>query len=178
MAYLLVAALVAGLTWIWLVQGSRRSWSRQADQEWMPVGLAEAELVWSEKSFECESPVPMAVRIDRAYRTDDRQLTLVEFKRRAVLRAYQSDVVELSVQRYVMQRAGHSVSRLGYVAVVSSRDGRVDALPVRLEDAKVVERRIVRLLALLEGRPSPRRAAQPSLCGRCGHAEVCPGSRM
>lgn len=177
MDYLVVAALVAGLTGIWLVQRWRTHRSQLADREWLPLGLVGAKLVWSEKAFLCESPVPMAARIDRAYRTDDRQLTLVEFKRRAVFRAYQSDVVELSVQRYVMQKAGHSVSRLAYVVVVSSHDGRVGALPVQLELARSVERRAARLVALLDGELNPHRAAHAALCSRCGHADRCPSKQ-
>lgn len=179
MGYILAVCLFAGLAVVWLMGGaltSRRR--RQGGHEWLPVRLAERELVWSEKTFRCEAPIPMVARIDRAYLSDSRQLTLVDFKRRAAARTYQSDVVELSVQRYVMQKAGHPVSRHAYLVVVPSGGGRSRALPVELEDARTIERRIARWSALMAEDVPPERTANLTLCRRCGHVDRCTGKRL
>lgn len=47
------------------------------DLDWLPAVLDDAELVWSEKSFRSEGPIPIAVRIDRAYRSSREGLVLV-----------------------------------------------------------------------------------------------------
>jgi hypothetical protein len=115
----------------------------------------------------------MTVRIDRAYRSRDQKLTLVEFKLRSAVRTQLSDVVELSVQRYVMNKAGHQVRRRAYVVVLLA-DGRCSrALPVELEDGQEVERRAARLLALRQRRVLPAGTTHPAVCRSCGHRDVC-----
>jgi hypothetical protein len=126
----------------------------RGDLEWLPTELHQARLVWSEKAFRCQQPLPIAVRIDRVYKSPDGELVLIEFKRRALRRLHLCDVVELSVQRYVLQQGGH-VSRRAYVVVVLSDGTCSRALPVELEDAQQVERCASRLVALRERRASP-----------------------
>jgi CRISPR-associated exonuclease Cas4 len=175
MVYLLVAlAVVAGAA-LWSLRRAAYSASRhRGDSEWLPDELRDADLLWSEKAFRCLGPVPMAVRIDRAYRARNEQLTLIEFKRRAVRRTYLCDVVELSVQRYVLQEAGHAVDRRAYVVVVTPDGGRARALPVELEEAQQVERRAARFVALVKGNTPPNGPMHPALCRGCGHQDICP----
>jgi len=175
MPYLLAAlAVVAGAV-LWLLRSARHSLGgHRSDLEWLPADLLDATLVWSEKAFRCRWPTRMAVRIDRAYRSADNELVLIEFKRRAVRRVHLSDRVELSVQRYVLQQAGHVVGRRAYVVVIVP-DGRCSrALPVELEDAQQVQSRVARLVALRERRASPRGPMHPAVCAGCGHRDVCP----
>jgi CRISPR-associated exonuclease Cas4 len=175
MGYLLVAlAVVAGMA-LWGLRRSACSVSRhRGDAAWLPDELRDAHLVWSEKSFQCLGPIPMAVRIDRAYRAHDGKLNLVEFKHREARRAYRSDVVELSVQRYVLQKAGHEVNQRAHVVVVPPGGGRARALPVELEDAQGVERRAARLMAVVTGNAPPNGPAHTAVCRGCGHRAACP----
>jgi CRISPR-associated exonuclease Cas4 len=144
------------------------------DLDWLPAVLHDAELVWSEKSFRSEGPMPIAVRIDRAYRSPREGLVLIEFKHREKRRAYLSDVVELSAQRYVLQLAGHVVSRRGFVVVILPDGRRGQALAVDLHDERQVLQGVSRLVELMERRAPPRGATHPACCESCGHWEACP----
>lgn len=166
--------MVAGAA-AWLLCRAWRSPSCQrSDLDWLPTELRDAKLEWSEKAFRCHEPVCMAVRIDRAYRAPDGELFLIEFKRRAQRRVQLPDVVELSAQRYVMQQAGHVVSRRAYVVVILPDGTRSGAMPVDLEDAQQVQRRMDRLVALRESRVSPSGPMHPAVCTSCGHRGACP----
>jgi CRISPR/Cas system-associated exonuclease Cas4 (RecB family) len=173
MVWLSVVAIVVMAT---LYMAGRRLSRRvppRDDLDWLPVVLHDAELVWSEKSFRSDGVMPIAVRIDRAYRSPREGLVLIEFKRREKRRAYLSDVVELSTQRYVLQLAGHVVSRRGFVVVILPGGTRSQALAVDLQNDRQVLQRVARLVELMERRASPRGAAQPAFCESCGHRDEC-----
>src|SRR3954447_5802954 len=142
MVWLLVGLGVLAAAALW---GLRRTThlptGPRGDSVWLPDELRGADLVWSEKSFRFLGAISVAVRIDRAYRGRDDRLTLVEFKRRQAPRTYLSDVVELSVQGYVLKKAGLEINERAYVAVVLPDGGPAHALPVGLENAQSVERR-------------------------------------
>jgi hypothetical protein len=177
---LLELAGVAGLAWAALHalrRLSRHAGRRRRDPAGLPPELHGAPLVWSEKVFRCGGPTPMVARIDRAYRGPDGRLTLVEFKRRDTCRVRPSDVVELSAQRFVLQRAGHPVNVKAYVIVLDAEGTAGRALAVVVEDMAVVERRMRRLLAIIEGRAVPDAPSSPFSCRRCGHRDVCPRVR-
>lgn len=173
--FILLCALALFTVALWALRAATcRFLGHRADREWLPADMHTAKLLWSEKLFRCRRPVPIVVRIDRAYRGRDGELTLIEFKRRAACRVHLSDVVELSVQRYVLQRAGHRVSGRAHVVVVPSGGGCIRGLAVELEDAQRVEQRVARLLALREQRIRPNGAVHVAVCRGCGHQEVCP----
>jgi CRISPR/Cas system-associated exonuclease Cas4 (RecB family) len=175
MVYLLAALVVVAGASLWALRAAAQvARSRRSDIQWLPVELHDAELMGSEKMFSCLRPLAITVRIDRAYRARDGTLTLIEFKRRAVCRVHSADVAELSVQRYVLQRAGHAVNRRAYVVVVPPDGARSRALPVELEDEQRVEHRAARLRAILDGRARPNGPLQAAVCRGCGHRDVCP----
>lgn len=175
MAVLLSVVAIAVMATLYLA-GKRlsRPVPPRDDLDWLPAVLHDAELVWSEKSFRSEGPMPIAVRIDRAYRSPREGLVLIEFKHREKRRAYLSDVVELSAQRHVLQLAGHVVSRRGFVVVILPGGTRSRALAVDLEDEHQVVQRALGLVNLMERRASPRGATHPALCESCGHRDACP----
>lgn len=170
-----VLAIVASATVLalpWAVRFRRSRDGRNA--QWLPADLRAARLAYSERMFRCTTPVPIVARIDRAYRASDSELILVEFKCRAEHRIHDADVVEMSVQRYVLERAGHFVSRRGYVVIARPDGGGCRALPVELEDSQSVERRAIRLQALRQVTVAPNGSPHPVVCRGCGHAEACP----
>jgi CRISPR-associated exonuclease Cas4 len=169
----LVVILSAVLLCIFGVVRCLRLRRTGSDQDWLPAELRDAELLWSERAFRSDGPVPIAVRIDRAYRAAGGDLVLIEFKRRARCRVHLSDVVELSAQRYALQHVGHVVSRHAYVVVVLPDGTFGRSLPVDLEDAARIELRAARLVALIERRRSPRGASHPAVCASCGHRGSC-----
>ena len=174
LGWILVGALVAVAALC--LPRACRLWAKYGRREldWLPTDLRDAELVWSEKSFQSEGPMPIAVRIDRAYRSPRAGLVLIEFKRREKRRAYPSDVVELSAQRFVLRQAGHVVSRRGFVVVILPDGTRSQALAVDLQDERQVLQRVSRLVELTERRVSPRGAIRPAVCRNCGHRNGCP----
>ena len=99
---------------------------------------------------------------------------LVEFKRRSQRRVYQSDVVELSAQRYALQHSGQVVKRRAYVVVVLPDGVRTPALAVDLEDPMNVEHRVTDLIALIESHRSPLGARHAAVCASCEHQDICP----
>jgi len=173
MLWLLAVISIGIVAWMWAVRRALWPLRRPDGPPWLPVELREGELVWSEKQFRCERPVPVVARVDRVYRRPDGVLVPMEFKRRPVARTYLADIVELSVQRYVLRQAAFEVSLRAYVAVVLAADGRIIALPVNLEDSAAIEQRIARLLALRSRAVEPEGPIHPAVCLRCGHRTVC-----
>ncbi len=173
---LTIVAIVAGGA-AWLLCKAWRSPSRhRGDLDWLPTELHDAKLVWSEKTFRSDEPLRVAVRIDRAYRAPGGEVFLIEFKRRTQRRIQLADVVELSVQRYVLRLAGHVVNRRAYVVIILPDGTRSRAMSVDLEDTQQVERRAARVVGLLERRLSPSGPMHPAVCTSCGHRNACPRS--
>lgn len=174
---LTIVAIVAGGAACLLLCKALRSPSRhRGDLDWLPTELHDAKLVWSEKTFRSDEALRVAVRIDRAYRKPDGELFLIEFKRRAQRRIQLADVVELSVQRYVLRLAGHVVNRRACVVIILPDGTRSRAMSVDLEDTQQVERRAARVVGLLERRLSPSGPMHPAVCSSCGHRSACPRS--
>lgn len=172
MDWLAVAVTVCVLSCLWVSIAALRRSRHDSAQSWLPPELLEAELVWSEREFRCEHPFAMVARVDRVYRRPDGVLVLVEFKRRAVARVYRSDIVQLSAQRYVLQRAASNVSACGYIGVAHP-DGRIQMLAVRLEGAAKVEQRLARMTGLRTQGMEPSGAIHPAICHGCLHRDVC-----
>lgn len=172
----IVAIVAAGTAWL-LCKALRSPNRHRGDLDWLPIELHDAKLVWSEKTFRSDEPLRVAVRIDRAYRAPDGELFLIEFKRRAHRRIQLADVVELSVQRYVLRLAGHVVNRRAYVVIILPDGTRSHAMSVDLEDAQQVERRAARVVGLLDRRLSPSGPMHPGVCTSCGHRNACARSR-
>ena len=101
------------------------------------------------------------------------ELVLVEFKRRTAARAFDSDVVELSVQRHVLRECGLQVSSHAFVVVFPGDGSRATAIGVELEHASAVELRIDQLLDAHARRVPPRLAESARVCRGCGHRDVC-----
>lgn len=167
----LIITLGTVLVACWWIAGCRPHAAR--DRLRWPPGLLDAELLWSEKRFSCSSPTPLVVRVDRVYRRSDGQMIVVEFKRRDETKAYLSDRVQLSLQRYVLERLGNSVCRHGYVIVIGDSLRPLGSIRVALEDRVKVEERIARLRAIRAGWMQPNAAGSPKLCMSCSFSNVC-----
>jgi hypothetical protein len=162
-------AVVAGLTGLLWLLASRRRRFATGDAVWLPKELRGARLVYSEREFTTESPVPLGARIDRAYALPDGTLVLIEFKRRERPRVYQADVVQLSVQRVVLERAtGARVAAHAYVGFVSAGADKIRPRRVELEPELQVAARYDRAVVVLTRSSSARRTADLDLCRSCG----------
>ncbi|NUZ08530.1 PD-(D/E)XK nuclease family protein [Piscinibacter koreensis] len=167
-ALLLVGLLFFSISYLWL-----RGRQERPDESWLPRELAGGQLAFAEKRFESRRH-GLVARLDRAYRAGD-QLHLVELKTRAYLAAHVSDVIELSVQRLVLEAAtGEPVSSIAHVAVQLPDRSGLRTIRVELFDEHQVMAMRQRLLQLRDGKgatplPAPRRRA----CEKCGHRTVC-----
>jgi CRISPR/Cas system-associated exonuclease Cas4 (RecB family) len=167
-------AVVAGLTGLLWLLASRRRRFATGDAVWLPRELRGARLAYSEREFTTESPVPLGARIDRAYALPDGTLVLIEFKRRERPRVYRADVVQLSVQRVVLERAtGARVAAHAYVGFVSAGADRVRARRVELESELEVATRHHRAAVVLARSSPPARTPDLDFCRTCGFVARC-----
>ena len=143
-----------------------------------PAALRDAELVHIETTFRTTSPVPIAAKLDRAYRLPSGQLVLVELKTRWNGAPNFSDVIQLSAQRVALSAAtGKTVASEAFVLI--ARPGvrrspvahRVDLLSVDQVVALVRRRE-----AILADRISPRYTEEVGHCRGCAFRNQCDGA--
>lgn len=164
-----IAAILVGTGWS--VMHCLRCRQRQAPS-WPPEELRHDTLAYVERTFRTvEHPILFA-RVDRAYRSSDGLITLVELKTRVEARVYPSDIIELSAQRMALSaNTGEPVSTVAYVVVES--EGRRKPLPVRLLRTVEVEGLIQRREHLLAGRLMSRAPPHEGPCARCPWRARC-----
>jgi hypothetical protein len=157
-----LTALVFALAW------------RQRRLTWLPVELRDARLVYSEREFTTDSPMPLGARVDRAYALPDGTLVLIEFKHRDRPRVFQAGIVQLSVQRVVLERAtGAQVATHAYVGLVSAWSGRIRPCRVELESELQVVARYHRAGAVLWRAAPARKTQDLAFCGSCPFLGDC-----
>lgn len=140
-----------------------------------PAALAGAKLLYMEKQFRIRGPVPLVARVDRAYRDVDGALVPVELKTRWRNRPYLTDVIQLSVQRMVIEgQTGQRVATHGFVTIQRPRG---PALPrshrVELMGAPEVVALNRRREDIIGGATSPRYASSRSACKGCAFRSRC-----
>ena len=151
----------------------RRPRPQRDGAAWHPQELRTAKLAYAERLFRSGGRIRISARVDRAYRDQAGQLTLVELKTRGRDTIYPSDVIELPAQRVALMAAtGEAVSARAYV-LVQAIDGegrlhRVDLL-TQAQVASLAERR----QALLSGEAQARRTCIRGLCDSCAFVEPC-----
>lgn len=156
-----------------ILYGRIRCQGASYEEPWLPRALRGSELAYSERKF--SSPKHgLVARLDRAYRGNG-ALHLVELKTRDYVAALASDVIELSVQRLVLQEAtGEPVSLQAFVAIKKGGVGLPQPVPVTLFEEAQVMRMRERLLEVREGRSRPASPARrPRACDKCGHFAAC-----
>ena len=142
-----------------------------------PDAWRNAELVYAEKLFRAPRS-GLVARIDRAYRMDG-VLELVELKTRASDRVHASDVIELSVQRVVLQEhTGEPVSRRGWVLIENAVTGRRIPRSVMLYDEDEVlclrdRTRQLRQTSHWVRLEDLRGPSSPRACQKCGQRARC-----
>ena len=167
---LLILPAIAGL----MAWQMARSWrARASERHWLPKELQHAQLVFAEKTFRTWQPIGLIARADRGYRLKG-ELHLAEFKTRTHAVAYSSDVIELSVQRLVIEKStGERVSEIGYVLAQDLSGKRRSVHKVRLLPGADVIALARRREAILKGRIVPRYTSSQGLCGHCAYRAEC-----
>jgi len=169
-------AAIGGAIALGLLLVLRERQAKGAERRSRPAALRDAELIHIEKTFRTTSPVPIAAKLDHAYRLPSGPLVLAELKTRWNGRSNFSDVIQLSAQRVALSVAtGQTVAAEAFVLI--ARPGqrwpvahRVDLLSVDQVVALVRRRE-----AILADRISPRYAAETGHCRRCAFKFECEG---
>jgi CRISPR-associated exonuclease Cas4 len=168
-------AAIGGAIALCLLLHMRKRQARGVERRSRPAALRDAELIHIEKTFRTASPVPIAAKLDRAYRLPSGQLVLVELKTRWNGRPNFSDAIQLSAQRVALSAAtGQTVAAEAFVLI--ERSGarrspvahRVDLLSVD-QVAALVRRRS----AILADRISARYTEDVGHCRGCAFREKC-----
>lgn len=156
----------------------RKRQARCAERRSRPAGLRDAELVHIEKTFRATSPVPLAAKLDRAYRLPSGQLVLVELKTRWNGGPNLSDVIQLSAQRVALSAAtGQTVASEAFVLTARRGVRRTPiAHRVDLLSADQVVALVRRREAILADRIYPRYAAEAGHCRGCAFRNQCDGA--
>lgn len=167
---LFVLLAIAGLTtWKLTLKASARA----SERHWLRAELQQAKLAFAEKTFRTWRPMGLIARVDRAYRLDG-ELYLVEFKTRMRSIAYSSDVIELSVQRLVIERStGERVNEIGYVLTQDLLGRHRSVHKVQLLGRADVIAVARRREAILSGRVVPKYTDSEGLCRNCSYRAEC-----
>ncbi|HQR19529.1 MAG TPA: PD-(D/E)XK nuclease family protein [Burkholderiaceae bacterium] len=142
------------------------------EHEWRPAEMRGAELAYAERDFHINSPDRIVARVDRVYKRTDSVHVVTELKRRDRARVFESDRIELSVQRLAVAQSGVPVSDTGYV-IVEGAAGRRTALPVRLLPDSAVIGLAQRFRQLMAGLVQPNRANRAAMCTKCAYRKDC-----
>lgn len=170
-AVMVAAACLAGVALFRL----RLTRARRVELASRPEDLADANLVYMEERFRARRPIPLVARIDRAYRVADGAIVLVELKTRWKSRAYATDVIQLSVQKMVIEgQTGQRVATHAFVTVReptgtdAGRSHRIELLE-RSEVVALYQRR----QDIIAGKVAPRYAGSSKACRDCAFRERC-----
>ena len=135
-----------------------------------------ASIFLNEKDIRITRPIKLKGRPDQVWRRRDGKLVPVETKKRSIARAYPSDTVQLTAQRFLIVHAGKAklcdFAGHGFVRAVG-KDGTARFIRVRLlSDEKLIDH-YMRARALLAGREEPIASPAIGLCRGCGHFARC-----
>ncbi len=141
-----------------------------------PPELRGAKVIANERSFAISQPVRLHGRPDQVLCLKSGVLAVLDTKRRAAPRVFESDRVQLSGNRMLIagQRKFRrsTVAAFGYIRFV---DDKRNVKIVRVDlytDAEVV-RRYRRAAAIDARRIAPKPTPSPALCRGCGHVYRC-----
>jgi hypothetical protein len=136
------------------------------------------DLAYAERTFRSKRNRVLA-RVDRAYRKNG-QIELVELKTRQTDQVYDTDVIEMSVQRLALQdERGEKVSQKAWVEI-ANEDGAVRTVKtIRLLEEQELVPLIDRAFELSDpsGSVDLKRLRGPrstNACRKCGHRRNCP----
>lgn len=168
------AAAIAGVLALALVLWWRSRRRSSPGRAGAPPELRSARLVYAERLFRSEGPVPLVAKLDRAYRNAAGVLVLIELKTRAASRAYGSDVIELSAQRLALAaQTGDVVADHAYVLTQNPDGRRTRWHLVRLLARADVVALALRREELLAGNAEPQLTYSPGVCRKCIFVRSC-----
>lgn len=148
-------------------------WPRPHDVA-LPPELRSARLVYAEHLFRSPGPVLLTAKVDRVYRNAGGMLVLVELKTRLAHRAYRSDVIELSAQRFALSgQTGESVADHAYVLTEQADGRQTECHRVRLMESVDLIALVERREQLLAAKTEPQPSCAPGMCRKCAFTRAC-----
>jgi CRISPR/Cas system-associated exonuclease Cas4 (RecB family) len=170
-AMYVLAGLVALILWLVRLWMGRHRVGERASR---PRELAGAELVYMEKLFRITEPIRLVARVDRVYRRANGLLVLVELKTRLAARVYETDRIQLSVQKLAIEaQTGEVVEPQAFVSFASPTSRRVHSQSVTLLGVEEIVALARRREAILKGRVEPSYARSPRACSGCVFRPEC-----
>lgn len=169
---MLIAAAVAIAVLLLLARAILKRRVVRDELDWRPLEMRNAELAYAERDFFVSSPDRIVARVDRVYRRPDDVHVVTELKRRDRVRVFESDRIELSVQRLALAKNGLRVSDTGYVVVEGANVQR-RALAVQLLPEPAIATLAQRFRLLVAGLVQPTRANRPPVCRKCAFRQEC-----
>ena len=171
-AMYMLAGLVALILWLVRLWMGRHRFGERASR---PRELAGAELVYMEKLFRMRHPLRLVARVDRVYRRANGSLVLVELKTRLAARVYETDRIQLSVQKLAIEaQTGEVVEPQAFVSFASPTSRRAHrSQSVKLLGIEEIVAFVRRREAILEGRIEPTYARSPKTCSGCAFRSEC-----
>lgn len=173
----LLVALVAVVAWLAVEiarRGNASSAARHREAEWLPTEMRRGHLLLAEpRAMRIDTPVKAAAKVDRAYRVD-RGVIPVELKTRRQHRVYDADIIELSVQRLVLEGNGvGNVPDTAYVLTAHPDNGSRRLHTVRLIPRDHTAALVRRYQTIRGGREPGQKTDDPRRCMHCGHLLRC-----
>jgi hypothetical protein len=165
---------------VWLVvqsisDRSAASAAEQRENAWLPMSLRQAELLFAEpRAMKIDRPVRAVAKVDRAYRLPDSSVTPVELKTRMQHHVYDGDVMELSVQRLVLE--GNNIGPVGDIAYVITQDpvsGTRRRHVLRLMPRASTAELVTRYQRIRGGKERGVKADDPLKCRGCAYLKDC-----
>lgn len=174
--------LIAGvlLVCVTVVFQAWRQQTRQAfiQNDHLPPDLRNSTLWASEKAMHCRHPMHLLGRIDQVYRWNDGTLVITDTKRRGRRMVYESDRLQLSLYRILIEHrpwawlSRSPVADYGYIRLVMP-DGAYYH-KVNLLSREKTMAIYQRYIDVLGGHVEPSCAKNKGLCQRCAYASDCP----
>lgn len=164
--------MAAALVWMM----ARFAWRRRcasSEHASRPRDLADAELVYMERSFRVAQPFALVAKVDRVYRQPSGALVLVELKTRGVDCVYPTDIIQLSAQRLaVVGQTGLAVEPFAFLCI-ERPGGRLCSHRVQLLSPAELVALWERRMSLLSGHDRPGYAANRRVCETCAWRSRC-----
>lgn len=168
----IIGSIIVILLILAIAGGSNGGRAVRDNKGWLPGALVGAELVFVEKKFFINAPFRVIGKPDQVYKRVDGKYVPVEYKTRGKPQVYETDVAQLSLQAWVLRRAGMFTAEDAFVVISNKASGRREAVPVRLRDDAWCEALIRRHIDVVSGKVAPTRSGG-SKCRSCGHAGRC-----
>lgn len=177
----IVATLIAGILLVGITV-IFQTWRQQARRAFiqndnLPLDLRNTRLWASEKPMHCRRPMRLLGRIDQVFQWKDGMLVITDTKRRGRRMVYESDRLQLSLYRILIENRPWAwlwrtqVADYGYMRLATP-DG-VYYHKVNLLSREKTVAIYQRYIDVLSGHVEPSCAKNKGLCQRCAYTSDC-----